>query len=273
MTVVASRAERVVNHVVLGLFAAIVILPVGWLLLASLSPKRNAGITLDGIRPQNFVDAWVQSNFGHHLLNSLLICANAVVVTTVLSLLAAYGLTVLQAPGARWVFPVFLAGIMIPLEGIIVPLYYTMRDAGLTSSLTGLALAHAGLGLSFGVFWMRATLLAVPRELIESAQLDGAGRVRTLVSIVLPVIRPAVITLVLLVFMWTWNDYFLAFVLINDPQQMPVTLALGSFSTRYTQQLNLMAAAAMLVALPVLVLYAFFQRQFIQGVLSGALKG
>ena len=99
-------------------------------------------------------------------------------VRRVLSLLAAYGLTVLQAPGARWVFPVFLAGIMIPLEGIIVPLYYTMRDAGLTSSLTGLALAHAGLGLSFGVFWMRATLLAVPRELIESAQLDGAGRVQ-----------------------------------------------------------------------------------------------
>jgi raffinose/stachyose/melibiose transport system permease protein len=134
-------------------------------------------------------------------------------------------------------------------------------------------IAHAGLGVSFGVFWMRATLQAVPRELVESAELDGAGRLRLLWSIVVPVIRPGLITMVLLMFMWTWNDYFLAFVLINDEAKMPVTLALGSFSTRYTQQLNLMAAAAVLVALPVLILYMFFQRQFIQGVMSGALKG
>ncbi len=101
---------------------------------------------------------------------------------------------------------------------------------------------------------MRATLLAIPGELVESAELDGAGRMQTLWSIVLPVIRPALTTMVLLMFMWTWNDYFLAFVLIND-ERMPVTLALGRFSTRYTAQLNLMAAAAVLVGLPVLILY------------------
>jgi raffinose/stachyose/melibiose transport system permease protein len=270
---VGSRIETVLSYAVLVLFSLAVLLPVGWLLLAAMSPKANAGVDLADLRIGNFAEAWVQADFGLHLLNSLLICVGAVLLTSVLSVLAGYGLTILAMPGARIVFPLILAGIMIPLEGILVPLYYNLRSAGLTSSLLGLVIAHAGLGISFGVFWMRATLQAIPRELIESAELDGAGRLRVLWSIVLPVIRPGLITMVLLMFMWTWNDYFLAFVLINDEARMPVTLALGSFSTRYTQQLNLMAAAAVLVALPVLILYMFFQRQFIQGVMSGALKG
>jgi len=267
-----GRLEKYLSYLILTLFSLEVVLPVGWLLLAAMSPKANAGMDLADLRPANFVSAWVQADFGQHLLNSLVICVGAVVLTSVLSILAGYGLTILAMPGRRFVFPLILAGIMIPLEGILVPLYYNFRSIGLTSSLLGLVIAHSGLGVSFGVFWMRATLLAIPRELVESAELDGAGRMRTLTSIVLPVVRPALTTMVLLMFMWTWNDYFLAFVLVNDEAKMPVTLALGSFSTRYTQQLNLMSAAAVLVALPVLVLYLFFQRQFIQGVMSGALK-
>lgn len=270
---VSSRLETVFSYAILVFFSLAVVLPVGWLLLAAMSPKANAGVDLANIRLANFADAWVQADFGLHLLNSLVICVGAVLLTSVLSILAGYGLTILAMPGARVVFPLILAGIMIPLEGILVPLYYNLRSVGLTSSLVGLIIAHTGLGISFGVFWMRATLQAVPRELVESAELDGASRLRMLWSIIMPVIRPGLITMVLLMFMWTWNDYFLAFVLINDESRMPVTLALGSFSTRYTQQLNLMAAAAVLVALPVLILYLFFQRQFIQGVMSGALKG
>jgi raffinose/stachyose/melibiose transport system permease protein len=268
-----GRLETAFSYVILALFSLAVVLPVCWLLLAATSPKANAGLDLTDIRLSNFADAWVQADFGLHLMNSLIICVGAVVLTSVVSILAGYGRTILGMPGAKIVFPIILAGIMIPLEGILVPLYYNLRSVGLTSSLFGLVLAHTGLGISFGVFWIRATLQAIPRELVESGELDGAGRMRLLLSIVLPVIRPAVITMVLLMFMWTWNDYFLAFVLVNDETKMPVTLALGSFSTRYTQQLNLMAAAAVLVALPVLILYMFFQRQFIQGVMSGALKG
>src|SRR4051794_40556578 len=259
-----SRAETFFSYLILVIFSLAVVLPAGWLVLAATSPKANAGVDLAGIRFANFADAWVQADFGRHLLNSLIICVGAVLLTSIVSILAGYGLTILAMPGAKIVFPFILAGIMIPLEGILVPLYYNLRSVGLTSSLFGLVIAHAGLGVSFGVFWIRATLQAIPRELVESGELDGAGRMRLLLSIVLPVVRPALTTMVLLMFMWTWNDYFLAFVLVNDEAKMPVTLALGSFSTRYTQQLNLMAAAAVLVALPVLILYMFFQRQFIQ---------
>jgi raffinose/stachyose/melibiose transport system permease protein len=130
-----------------------------------------------------------------------------------------------------------------------------------------------GLNVSFGVFWMRATFLAIPKSLLESASIDGASPFKTFRMIVLPLTKPALITLGLLTFLWTWNDYFLAVILITDPDQLPVTLAIGEFATKYSNKYNLMSAAAVLVALPVVTLYIFFQRKFIQGVLTGALKG
>ena len=162
---------------------------------------------------------------------------------------------------------------MIPLEGILVPLYFNLRTVGLTSSLFGLVIAHAGLGVSFGVFWMRATLQAVPRELVESAELDGAGRLRMLWSIVLPVIRPGLITMVLLMFMWTWNEFLLALVIMGSREDLRTApLGLAFFQGQYTQGTVLLAAGAVLVALPMVALYLFLQRHFIRGMLEGAVK-
>jgi raffinose/stachyose/melibiose transport system permease protein len=268
-----SRRERILNLAVLLFMAGVVLIPIGLLVLSALSPTPNGRPDLADLRWENFVIAWQQSDFGSHLTVSLTISLAVVAITLVVTPLAAYGLEVLRAPGHRWVFLVFLAGIMIPLEGIIVPLYFTMRSTPFASTVVALIIAHAGLSVSFGVFWMRASFRAVPGGIIESAMLDGAGPVRVLRSIVLPLTTPAVITLGLLTFMWTWNDYFLAFVLVNNPDQLPVTVALGSFSNKYTTQYNLMSAAAILVALPIVVLYVVFQRRFIEGVLSGAVKG
>jgi raffinose/stachyose/melibiose transport system permease protein len=270
-----GKREIVTNYAVLGLFAVIVIIPVLWLLGAALSPKRNGAVDPAHLDLQwgNFTQAWVQADFGRHLGVSLVLSVSVVAVICVISPLAAYAFAVLRIPGGRWLFPLFLAGIMIPLEGIVVPLYFDLRSYQLTGTLLGLILAQIGLSVSFGVFWMRAAFLAVPAGIIESAQLDGAGRLRTLRSVALPIVKPAVITMALLTFMWTWNDYFLAFVLVNNPEQYPVTVALGDFTTRYTTEVNLTCAAAVLLSVPVLILYVLFQRQFIQGVLSGALKG
>jgi raffinose/stachyose/melibiose transport system permease protein len=133
--------------------------------------------------------------------------------------------------------------------------------------------AHVGLNVSFGVFWMRAAFLSIPPSLIEAAVIDGAKMFQIFRLIVIPLAKPALITLALLTFLWTWNDYFLAFLLISDPTQLPVTVALGEFSTKYSNKYNLMSATAVLVALPIIAVYIIFQRRFIEGVLSGALKG
>lgn len=269
----SSRLERFVGQVVLVLFALAVAVPTVVLLLSALSPSRTGAISLTTLRWANFADAWRQTDFGRHLVVSGLVTVVVVVCVVLITPPAAYALAVLRLPGSRVISAVFLAGILVPLEGVIVPLYFNLRSAGLIGNLGGLILAHVGLSMSFGTFWMSASFRSVPMTLVESARVDGADVVRVLTDVLVPVVRPALVTLALLTFMWTWNDYFLAFVIVNDPDLLPATVALGSFATKFTNEVNLMSAAAVLLAAPVLVLYVFFQRQFISGVLSGALKG
>ena len=268
-----GRWERTANYAILILFSMIVIVPLLLLVGAALSPMPNGRPNLADLRWSNFVEAWQQSDFGSHLAISATISIVVVLLTLIITPLAAYALSILAIPGSRGLFVVFLAGIMIPLEGIIVPLYFTMRSTPFASTLAALIIAHTGLAVSFGVFWTRASFRAIPVSLIESARIDGASSFRILRSIALPLTVPSLITLALLTFLWTWNDYFLAFVLINNPDQLPVTVALGQFANKYTNQYNLMSAAAILVAAPIVALYIVFQRRFIDGVLSGALKG
>lgn len=268
-----GRSERILGYAILIVFSIVVLVPVVMLLLTALSPMANGQITISDLQFGNFADAWQQSDFGSHVMLSVVLALTVTAATVVITPLAAYGIGILRIPGHRLLFFLFIAGIMIPLEGILVPLYFTMRTLPFASTIGALIVAQIGLSVSFGVFWMRAAMTAIPSSLLESGSLDGAGSFRTLWSIVLPLVLPALTTLALLTFMWVWNDYFLAFVLINNPDQLPVTVTLGDFTTKYSTQINLMSACAVLVALPVVILYLAFQRQFISGILSGALKG
>ncbi len=267
----STRRQQVGSYLLLTMFTAIVLLPVGWLVLTAVSPS-SGGVDLSGFAPRNFAAAWTQAGFSHYLRASVVIATAAVVATTFLSVLSGFAFGVLHVVGERLLFPLVLAGIMIPLEAIIVPLYFNFRSVQLTDSYLGLILAHTGLSVSFGTFWMRSTFRALPAGLVEAAEIDGASTRSVLWRILVPVSRPAVLTLALLVFTWTWNDYFLALVLAGGSGAEPATLALGTFQGRYASQVNLLSAAAVLISVPVVVLYLFFQRQFISGILSGALK-
>jgi raffinose/stachyose/melibiose transport system permease protein len=269
---VTSAREKIVNYFVLFLFTAVVVLPVGYAVLAAISPDPSGNPVLSGLRWSNFIDAWTRGGFGEAMLASLTITVSAVAIQALLAILSGYALGVLNAWGSKVLFPIILLGLMISTEVIVIPLYYQFRQIGLTDTWVGLIAIHVGMGVPFGAFWMRATFRAMPRSMLEAAQLDGAGTWRTLWRVLVPVARPALLTLVLLNFMWTWNDYFLSLVFISSPQLQPVTLALGNFQGRFTTEFNLMAAAALIICAPVVVLYAFFQRSFIHGVLGGALK-
>lgn len=268
-----SKLNKILSYAILISFSFIVIMPMLILLSAALSPLISGQMVLSELTWTNFVTAWKESNFERHLLVSISICLVVVVSILLVTPLAAYALAILRVPGSNAIFAVILAGLMIPLESILVPLYFTMRSLPIASSSTALMVAHVGLNISFGVFWMRAAFLAIPPSLIESAVIDGAGTFKIYRLIVLPLTKPALITLGLLTFLWTWNDYFLAFVLITNPDQLPVTVALGEFASKYMNKYNLMSATAVLVALPIVLVYIFFQRRFLEGVLSGALKG
>lgn len=267
-----SVREKVSNYVILTVVALCVFFPLAWIMGVALSPHVSGALDIGDVHWGNFAAAWREGGFGRYLRSSLIITLSVVVIATVLAVMSGYAFGVLGVPGQKLLFPVVLLGIMLPMETIIVPLYYDFQSYGITDTYQGIILAQIGLSVSFGTFWMRTAFRAVPRPIAESASMDGAGSWSQLWRIYLPIAKPAVVTLVLLSFMWTWNDYFLSLVLVSDPGHQPLTLGLGNFSGRFMVQTNLLAAAAVLISLPIVVMYLVFQRHFIRGVLAGALK-
>jgi ABC-type glycerol-3-phosphate transport system permease component len=210
---------------------------------------------------------------GTLLRSSTVIALSVVPAAVVCATLAGYALATMDVPGGRRLATFFLLGLSIPTEITVIPLYYDLRAAGLTNTVPGLALAEIGAFMPFGVFWMRAHFSTMPRSLIEAARLDGASSWTTLWRVLLPNSRPAVTTLGVLYFVWSWNQFLLPLILIQDPAKHTAPAGLGFFTGRYGVDVPLPAAAVLIVIAPVVLVYLFFQRHFISGVLSGALKG
>jgi len=272
---ITSRGERTLNYVVALLFATASIAPLVGVLLAALHPPGAllSGISLpETLSLDTFAAAWERGSFTTLMTSSLVVSMAVVVLTTVTSIPAGYAFGVIRFPLSNVLFYVLIAGIIIPFEAVIVPLYYAFRGLGLTNTYWALILPQAGLQVCFGTFWMRAFFRAAPIELIEAARIDGATTWQILWRVLVPIARPAVFTLVVLVFTWSWNDFLLALVMISDDAHRTAPLGLSVFKSRYGLDVPEVAAAAILVALPILVLYVFAQRQFIRGVLSGSIK-
>jgi raffinose/stachyose/melibiose transport system permease protein len=267
-----SRGETVLNYAFLVLLAVVVLVPVAWFVLTGLSPNRAGTIDLTNLSFANFPEAWEQADLGHTLTASAVITVCAVALQAVLAITSGYAFGILGVIGDRLLFPLVLLGLMVSLEALVVPLYYQLHDVGLTDSWLGMVLIHAGTSVPFGTFWMRAVFRAMPVGLVDAARVDGSNSWQLLWHVLMPMARPAVLTLCLLNFMWTWNDYFLSLIFLSSPDKLTATVALGNFQSMYTTSVNLLAAASLMISAPVVLLYLFFQRQFIQGVVSGALK-
>ena len=189
------------------------------------------------------------------------------------STLAAYAFEKLNVMGTTFLFAILLLGLVLPYESIVISLYYTMRSYDLVNTYWSLILPQIGLSIPFSIFWMRASFRAIPNNLSEAAMIEGAGRWTILIRILLPQTIPALLTLTVLLFMWTWNEFLLALIMIQDNEMRTAPLALSYFAgnKRYGDP-AITAAAAVLVALPVLIVYIFLQRRFISGMVTGAIK-
>ncbi|TLS47843.1 carbohydrate ABC transporter permease [Streptomyces montanus] len=269
-------SSRIAAPAVIILFLAIVLVPFLSLLLAALQPAGTplTGLALPrGIHLENFAHAWSAAGFGVLLRSSAVIAVSVVPAAVLCATLAGYALATMDVPGRGKVYGYLLLGLSIPTEGTVIALYYDMRAAGLTNTVPGLALAEIGAFMPFGVFWMRAHFATMPRSLIEAARLDGASSWTTLWRVLMPSSRPAVVTLGVLYFVWSWNQFLLPLILIQDPDRRTAPAGLGFFTGQYGVDVPLLAAATLIVIAPVVLVYLFFQRHFINGVLSGALKG
>lgn len=264
------------THVVLVLFCILALLPFVSILLISVFPAGQPVEALTLPRTLNFanyVRAWDVAGFGSLMRSSLIVAVLVVPLGSAICVLTGYAFGTMRFPFKNLVFLAFLIGLLMPFEATIVPLYYDLRAFGLVDTYPGLILPETALFLSFGTFWMRGAFQSAERSLIEAARIDGANSWTILWRVLVPTLWPAVTTMMVLFFIWSWNEFLLALVLAQDPSVQTAPAGLGLFVGQHTTDLTGLAAAAVIMTIPSLIVYVLLQRQFIQGVTSGSVKG
>jgi raffinose/stachyose/melibiose transport system permease protein len=278
----AGRLERAGAYVVLSTFAVIAIYPVLSILFLALHRKTDlvTGFAIPTrIDLSSFEAAWTEGRFATGFKSSFIVAATVTVVSAVLSIGTGYAFGTMRFFGDRVVFPIILLGIIFPYEATVIPLYYDFQNVpllhvNLLNTYWALILPQIGQSVAFGTFWMRAFFRSTPRSLIEAARIDGATSFGILWRVLLPQARPAVLTMSVLVFTYTWNEFLLALVLVSGSeshQTAPLGLSFFAGAARAGDPTKV-AAAAVLVAAPILVVYLFLQRHFVRGMLAGAIK-
>jgi raffinose/stachyose/melibiose transport system permease protein len=279
----AGRLERIGSYGVLTLFSVLAIYPVLSILFLALHRKTDivTGFAFPTrLDLSSFKAAWTEGRFATGFKSSFIVAATVTVVSAVLSIGTGYAFGTMRFFGDRLVFPIILLGIIFPYEATVIPLYYDFQNVPLLhlhllNTYWALILPQIGQSVAFGTFWMRAFFRSTPRSIVEAARIDGANSLRVLLGVLLPQARPAVMTMSVLVFTYTWNEFLLALVLVSGaPSKETAPLGLSFFAGAVRAgDPTKVAAASVLVAAPIVIVYIFLQRHFIRGMLAGAVKG
>jgi raffinose/stachyose/melibiose transport system permease protein len=267
-----SRREKVLNQVILAVFAVFALTPLIGVLLSSVTPaKENSGgfAIPSHVDVGNYAQAWTRGNFGTYLLSSVIVTACVVALTVVLAIFAGFAFARMQFVGSSVMFYVLLLGLTLPAEAFVIPLYFNLRSAGLTDTYWALILPQTAQSLAFAVFWMRNQFRGFPGEIIEAARLDGARDIRVLWQIVVPPSVAPIVTMAVLVAMWTWNEFLLPLIMVVSDDLKTAPLGLAFFQGQHLTEYSLLGAAGVMVAAPIAVLYLALQKRFINGVVGG----
>jgi raffinose/stachyose/melibiose transport system permease protein len=221
----------------------------------------------------NFVEAFHVANMATIFKSSVLIVLGVVPLSVGIATMAGFALGHLRILGGGVLFILFLLGLTLPFEGVIIPIYYEIRGMGLLNTRWAIILPLIGLYMPFGVFWMRAHFLNMPDELSEAARVDGATTWQLFWVIHVPLARPALASLGILLSVWTWNQFLLTIVLVDDPTKRTMAGALGAFQGQWSADIPLLSAGSLLILAPTLIVFLVFQRHFVAALLQGSLKG
>jgi multiple sugar transport system permease protein len=261
-------------HLVLAPLALIMASPLLWMVITSLSSVEDARRFPPGLPSSlhwgNFSDAWHQGPYGHWLINSAIVSIVCVLSNLVLCSLAGYAFARIRFIGSRLVFILLLATLMVPFQVVMIPSLLIVKHLGLVDTLPALIVPN--LATPFGIYLLRQFFLSLPIELEEAARLDGAGRIRTLFSILLPLMGPPLSTLAILTFLTTWNDFLWPLLVNTSPDVMTVQIGLASFQSQHFSNWPVVMAGTLMSQLPVLVLFLIGQRWFVRSIASTGIK-
>jgi multiple sugar transport system permease protein len=261
-------------HLVLAPLAALMLVPLVWMLLTSLSTEAETRRFPPGLPSSlhwgNFRTAWDQAPFGHWLLNSAVVSVTCVVSNLIFCALAGYAFARIRFAGRQLTFFAILATLMVPFQVVMIPTLLIVKHLGLVNSLPALIVPN--LVTPFGIYLLRQFFLSLPIELEEAAMIDGAGRLRVLTRILLPLMGPPLTTVAVLTFLSVWNDFLWPLVVNSTPGTMTVQLGLATYQSAHFTDWPVLMAGTLMSQLPVLVLFVLGQRYFVSSIATTGIK-
>lgn len=274
----AHPLRVVALNALLALLAALTLFPLAWMVSASLMAPGEASTFPPPLLPRaasfdNYralFAAGGSHGIGRQVLNSLAVSAGATLLSLAVNLSAGYAFAKLRFAGRDRLFRWLLGALVIPAQVTMMPLFLMLKEMGLVNTVAGVLVPW--LASVFGIFLVRQYTLSIPDELIEAARMDGAGEGRIFISIVLPLLKPVVVTLAVLSFLGAWNDFMWPLIVLTDREMQTLPVMLASLSREHVQDSELMMAGAVITVLPVLALFLVLQRYYLQGLTMGGVK-
>lgn len=271
------RDTNIVVFVILTIATGLSLIPFLWVITSAFKDNTEIFGSMAllpetwGLR--NFREAWLGGQFGRYFLNTTIVALATTLITVGVAAPAGYAFAKTAMRRVPALFYLYLFGITLPIESIIVPLFYQIKDLGLVDTLLGLILALVGTGIPFGVYLLRSFFRDIPDALAEAARIDGASEWGIFFRIMLPLAKPGLLALGVFSFLAAWNEYFLSILLLLSDDKRTIPIGLVRFQQTNLTDYGAMFAAITLAIIPSILIYVVLQRQFISGLAAGATKG
>ena len=269
------RLAAIALHLVLAAGAIATLVPFAWMLSASLMPKGEASKWPPSLVPSrptlaNYRELFERLELGRCFLNSALVATVSTALALIIVSLAGYAFAKLRFPGRSRIFRALLTAMVIPAQVAMLPLFLLLKQLGLVN--TYWAVIIPALAPVFGIFMVRQYALSLPDELIDAARVDGAGEFRIYRALVLPLLRPILVTFGVFSFMGAWNDFMWPLIVLTGDRKYTLPVALANLIGEHAQDIELMTAGSVLTVLPVLILFLVLQRTYVEGITMGGVK-
>jgi raffinose/stachyose/melibiose transport system permease protein len=271
------RLTRAGRHVLLTVVCIVILFPIVYMFLASFKSVEDFFAKPYGLPTtwewQNYVRAWDEANVAVTLTNSVIVTTLSVLFSTTLAALASYGLSQRGKFLVTPLYILFASGLLIPVQMTILPLFILLRQVGLFGTLFSIIMPYTALGLPLAILVLVPFFATVPSDLSHAARIDGATEWQVFWLVILPLVRPALSSVIILNGVWMWNDFFIPLVIAIKPAIQTLPVGIMSFVGVYSTEWGLVFASVVVSALPVIIAYVFLTRQFVAGISAGAVKG
>jgi ABC-type glycerol-3-phosphate transport system permease component len=267
--------SRTLIYVTLILIMIVQAFPLVWMILTSIKNQREvfSSFLPTQIDLSNFQRIWNAIDLPRHLINSLYVTSLTVIIVVIVATLAGYVFARFHFRGKDALFYLFIGAMMIPGQAILIPMFQFLKSIGLLNTLTGLSFSYLGGAVAFSIFLMRSFFMSLPRELGDAGRIDGCGEFGVFWYVYLPLARPGVATVVIIQSMGIWNEFMFSNTFISSPGSKTIQAALFQAVGRYATDYAALSSGLILALIPIVTIYLVLQKQFVEGLTAGALKG